>query len=115
MIAPNEDGRDSGQEHAFGRELTSVDSPDEKVQMEDLHEVRFRITADLGRCWLTVGEVLALERGTVLALDRQAGEMADILVNNLPIAKGEVVVLGDTLHVRIAEIRGAGEKELAGL
>lgn len=115
MMPPDGDERGGPQEHAFGDELTPVSSPDEKLQMEDLHEVRFRVSAELGTCSLTVGEVLALERGTVLHLSTQAGEMADIMINNLPIAKGEVVVLGDTLHVRIAEIRGVGEKELAGL
>ena len=113
MTASAEDDH-APESHAFGEELTPVAPSDEKLRLEDIEEVRFRITAELGHCELTVRSVLDLERGSVLQLSKQAGEMADVYVNDLPMAKGEVVVLGDTLHVRIAEIRGASEKELGG-
>ena len=43
-----------------------------------------------------------------------AGELADICANNLPLAKGEIVVIGDALHVRLAEVNGAQERSDEG-
>jgi flagellar motor switch protein FliN/FliY len=48
--------------------------------------------------------------GAVIQLDKLAGEMTDIYLNGLPLARGEVVVIGDSLHIRIGEILGAAEK-----
>ena len=44
-----------------------------------------------------------------MSLNKMAGEMTDILINGLPFAKGEVVVIGDALHIRVAEITGTSE------
>jgi flagellar motor switch protein FliN/FliY len=79
------------------------------LSQDDLGEVVLNVAADLGRRKMLVREVLNLKRGSVVALDRLAGEMTDILVNGLPLARGEVVVIGDTLHVRISEVIGAAE------
>jgi flagellar motor switch protein FliN/FliY len=81
------------------------------LTMEDLRDVPATLCADLGQCDIYVRDILMLERGSVLALDKIAGEMADVLVNGVPIARGEIVVLGDSLNVRIAEIFGLTERE----
>jgi len=62
---------------------------------------------------MLVREVLDLKQGSIVPLDKLAGEMTDIYVNGIPLAKGEVVVIGDSLHVRVGEILGvaASEKE----
>ena len=91
-------------EHDFDEELRTVQPGPENLDIGDLAKVRLRITADLGQCNTTVRDVLALREGSVLALDKLAGEMADIYVNGLPLARGEVVVLVDGLSVRVAEI-----------
>lgn len=88
----------------YEKELTPVTGPVEHLSITDLRHVRLNVSADLGKCTLLVREVLELRRGSVLALDKVAGEMIDLYVNGIPFAKGEVVVLGDALHVRIAEI-----------
>jgi len=82
------------------------------LQMDDLRDVPATVTAELGHCQIYVREILELDRGSVLPLNKLAGEMADVLVNGVPIARGEVVVLGDSLNVRIAEIFGLTEKEV---
>ena len=96
-------------EHAF-EEVGPVERSNERLQIEDLRDVRLGITAELGSCTMLVREVLKLERGSVVQLHKLAGEMSDIYVNDLPMARGEVVVIGDTLHVRIGEIIGVEEK-----
>ena len=82
----------------------------ERLSLDDLNEVRMTLTAHLGKCSMTVREVLGLRRGSVVSLDRQAGEMTDIYVNGLPLARGEVVVIADVLHVRIGEIVGQEDR-----
>ena len=84
------------------------------LDLKDLHEVRMRITAHLGKCELLVRDVLELKRGSVVQLDKLAGEMTDIYLNGLPLAKGEVVVIGDSLHVRIGDTMGADEEQEEG-
>ena len=101
------------QNHEF-REVTPQGVyGDEHVTLEDLRQVKMTITAHLGSCSMTVREVLGLKRGSVVPLDKMAGEMTEIYVNGLPLAHGEVVVIADDLHVRIGEI--VGQEERPGL
>lgn len=95
-------------EHQFEEVDVSVEhARAPHLSIADLNKVRLGITAELGRCTMTVREVLELTRGSVVALNKNAGEMTDIFVNDLPLARGEVVVIGDGLNVRVAEIIGA--------
>lgn len=103
------DLRGEAQEHAFDEELRSVQPGPMHLDMHALKKVRLAIAADLGQCKLLVREVLELKRGSVLPLNKLAGELADLHINGIPFAKGEIVVLGDTLHVRIAEIFGSDQ------
>lgn len=90
--------------------LADPRAPEDHLSLDDLADVRLRIHADLGRARMTVRDVLGLRQGSVVQLDKQAGEMTDVYLNDLYLAKGEVVVIGDTLHVRIGEIIGTAEK-----
>lgn len=81
----------------------------EHLNIDDLKNVRLSITADLGHCTMMVRDVLELKRGSVIALDKLAGEQTDIYVNGIPLAKGEVVVIADALHVRVADVLGASQ------
>ncbi len=101
-------------DHDFDEELRPVQPGPETLDIQDLLKVRFSITADLGKCKTTVRDVLALREGSVLPLDKLAGEMADLQINGLPFARGEVVVLVDGLSVRIAEIAGLDELGTSG-
>lgn len=107
----NDDLKAHAREHQF-EEVSPVRqaSPHHAV-LDDLKEVRLSVTAELGTCTMRVREVLDLKRGSVVPLSKMAGEMTDILVNGLPLARGEVVVIGDALHVRIGEVIGATERE----
>lgn len=105
---------DNAEEHAFEEELTGSEAPTEHYAVEDMHEIRLTVTADLGECAMYVRDILELARGSVLQLDKLAGEMADLSVNGVPFAKGEVVVLGDGLHIRIAEIYGVAQRDILG-
>lgn len=79
-----------------------------------LMDVPLKMTVELGRTTRLVKEILALAPGSVLELDKLAGEPVDILVNQRLIAKGEVVVIDENFGVRITEIVNP-EERLTGL
>ncbi|WP_026962089.1 flagellar motor switch phosphatase FliY [Alicyclobacillus herbarius] len=69
-----------------------------------LLDVPLHVTVELGRTNKTVGEILNWAQGTVVELDKLAGEPVDILVNNKRVAIGEVVVIDENFGVRVTEI-----------
>ena len=69
-----------------------------------LLDVDLPVSIELGRTRMSVSELLELKAGTIVELDRLAGEPVDILVNNRPIAKGEVVVQDENFAVRITSL-----------
>lgn len=72
--------------------------------LSNLKDVELDLRIELGRTELLIEEVLKLREGSVVALDKLAGDPVDILVNGRLIARGEVLVLNDNFCVRIAEI-----------
>ncbi len=79
-----------------------------------LLDVSLQVSVELGRTRMKIGEILGLRSGSVIELDRLAGEPADILVNGTLIAKGEVVVVDEKFGVRIIEFVSRA-KRLASL
>lgn len=75
-----------------------------------LMDVTLSVTVELGRTTMTIKEVLALGPGSVIELDKLAGEPVDILVNDRPIAKGEVVVVDENFGVRVTEIMSPSKR-----
>ena len=69
-----------------------------------LMDVSMELTVELGRTRKPIKEILGLGEGTIIELDKLAGEPVDILVNHKPIAKGEVVVIDENFGVRVTEI-----------
>lgn len=69
-----------------------------------LLDVTLQVTVELGRARMKIGDILGLRNGSVIELDRLAGEPADILVNGTLIARGEVVVVDEKFGVRIIEV-----------
>ncbi len=83
---------------------------EEARNLELLFDVPLTITVELGRTEKTVREVLSLVPGSVVELDRLAGEAVDVLANGRLIARGEVVVVEDSFGVRITEIVSRRER-----
>jgi flagellar motor switch protein FliN/FliY len=69
-----------------------------------LSDVELQVKVELGRTHKTIEEVLALGTGSVVELDRLAGDPVDILVNERLVARGEVLVLNDNLCIRVNQI-----------
>jgi len=69
-----------------------------------LGDVELNVTIELGRATMLIEEVLRLGEGSVVELDKLAGDPVDVLVNERLVARGEVLVLNDNFCVRISEI-----------
>lgn len=84
-------------------------SPETNINM--LMDVALNVRIELGRCKMRVKDILNLGRGSVVELDKLAGDPLDILVNDQLVAKGEILVLGDeTFCIRITEVMAKKEK-----
>jgi len=66
--------------------------------------VPLEVSAEIGRTRMSVKEILEIRQGSLIELDRQAGDPADILVNGQLIARGDIVIIDDDFGVRITEI-----------
>lgn len=76
----------------------------EAKNLEMLMDIPLQVTVELGRTKRSVKEILELSSGSIIELDKLAGEPVDILVNNRLIAKGEVVVIDENFGVRVTDI-----------
>jgi len=88
-------------------EFMAFDSSSESdaiAELGTLKDVELDLRIELGRAELLIDEVLKLREGSVVPLDKLAGDPVDILVNGRLIARGEVLVLNDNFCVRVAEI-----------
>jgi flagellar motor switch protein FliN/FliY len=72
--------------------------------IEMLMDVALEVSVELGRSHMSIGEILALRTGSVIELDKLAGEPVDVSVNGTLIARGEVVVVDEKFGVRITEV-----------
>ena len=79
-------------------------SADFSVNMEFLLDISLDLTVELGRTKMLINDMLKLGQGSVIELSKLAGESLDILANQKPIARGEVVVVNDKYGVRLTEV-----------
>ncbi len=77
---------------------------------ELLLDVPLKVTVQLGATRMRVQELLELGPGAIIELERLAGEPVDILVNERPVALGEVVVVNDRYAIRVVSVRSAAER-----
>jgi flagellar motor switch protein FliN/FliY len=91
--------------HDQGAELATTGHP--LGDLRRLSAVPVDLSVEMGRSRMTVGETLELRQGSIITLDRMAGEPVDLLVNGTAIARGEVVVIDEQFGLRITEVVGA--------
>lgn len=95
-------------------QFASFESPSlnssETNNLNLLLDIPLQVTVELGRTKRSVKEILEMSSGSIIELDKLAGEPVDILVNNRYIAKGEVVVIDENFGVRITDILSQAER-----
>jgi flagellar motor switch protein FliN/FliY len=82
----------------------------ERHGLDLLNDVELNVKIELGRSKMRVEDVLRLGRGSVVELNKLAGDPVDVLVNDRLVARGEVLVLSDCFCVRISEIVSPSER-----
>lgn len=96
-------------------EFTPFDSytptnTDTNKNLELLMDIKLELTVELGRCQLPVKKVLELTRGSIIELDKVAGESVELFANGKHVANGEVVVIEDNFGLRITSITDPQER-----
>lgn len=107
---------DSGEEiqegKPFGRpaekpnfeELRQSKSSGNASDLDFILDIPLEVTVEMGRTKMLINDLLQLGQGSVIELNRLAGEPLDILVNNKLVARGEVVVVGEKFGIRLTDI-----------
>ena len=85
-------------------EMRDVVKDGVKENLKVLENIEVVMTVEVGRTEITIRDLLRLNEGSVVELDRLAGDPLDILVNNTKIARGEIVMVGERFGVRFGEI-----------
>ncbi len=89
-------------------EATNEVRPDDGFEL--LLDVPLQVSVQLGRTRMRIQDLLELGQGSVVDLDRLAGEPVDIMVNGHPIALGEIVVVNERYAVRVVSVNNPAER-----
>lgn len=108
-VASGDDDGASGATPFEAPELTSAVAGGGAKGLDLLADVHMNVRIELGRTSMYVEDVLRLDDGSVVELDKLAGDPVDVFVNNRKVARGEVLVLNDNFCVRISEILDLSE------
>lgn len=81
-----------------------------EVNFDLIMDVTVNVTLEVGHAEITVRELLQLTQGSILELDRPAGDPLDVLVNGVRVARGEVVVVNDKFGIRLTEVISPHER-----
>ena len=81
-----------------------------EVNLDLILDVGVTLALEVGRTRVKVRDLLQLSQGSILELDRLAGEPLDVLVNGVRVARGEVVVVNDNFGVRLTEVVSPRER-----
>ena len=90
--------------------IDDFDIPTSTSDLEAVYNIPVRVSAILGKANMTVSQLMKLNKGAIIELDRKVGEAIDIYVNNNLVARGEVVVVDDKLGITMTEIVKAANK-----
>jgi flagellar motor switch protein FliN len=85
-------------------ELQSHGTEKTAGSLDHLLDVSVCVSAELGRATMTIADILKLDVGSVIGLDRAVSEPVELLVQGVPFARGEVVVVDNCFAIRIREI-----------
>ena len=106
--AESEDADLLGAENVQLAELDELeDEPitgEEKRKLDTILDIPVTISMEVGRSLISIRNLLQLNQGSVVELDRVAGEPLDVLVNGTLIAHGEVVVVNDKFGIRLTDV-----------
>jgi flagellar motor switch protein FliN/FliY len=94
----------------FEREESGKPPMAEDVNLDVILDVPVTLSMEIGRTRISIRNLLQLNQGSVVELDRLAGEPMDVMVNGTLIARGEVVVVNDKFGIRLTDIISPAER-----
>ena len=103
----NQAAEAAGAEAQVDRTLSTLE---DEMDLDVLQNIPVTLSVEVGRTNMQIRDLLKLSEGSVIELDRVAGESIDILVNNTVIARGEVVVVNERYGVRLTQVLDAAER-----
>ena len=102
------DADSGGREGAFylltARDVEEVLGKEQAQNLDLIMEVPLQVSVEIGRTQRKVQEILSFSKGSLVVLDKLAGDQVDLFVNGKCIARGDVVVIDDNFGVRVTEI-----------
>lgn len=106
------DGGDGSYERAEFQDLDKQSGALAKVEsnLEVILDIPVTLSMEVGRTEVPIQDLLALNRGSVIELDRIAGEPMDVLINGTLIAHGEVVVVNEKFGIRLTDVISPAER-----
>lgn len=99
----------NGSDNSIQDAASRDDEPNE-INLGLLLDVPVEISIEMGSARMNIGKLLELKRGTVVELDRFAGEPLDVLVNGTLVAHGEVVVINEKFGIRLTDVVSPAER-----
>ena len=88
----------------------AVSTFEDELDLDILQDIPIVLSAEVGRSSLKIKDLLRLSKGSVVEFDRLAGEPIDVCVNNVVIAKGEVVVVNEHYGIRLTQVLDAADR-----
>ncbi len=92
------------------KDTSSPISEDERRKLDTILDIPVTISMEVGRSQISIRNLLQLNQGSVVELERLAGESLDVLVNGTLIAHGEVVVVNDKFGIRLTDVISQTER-----
>lgn len=92
------------------QEKVSSAQPSEDLNLDVILDVPVTLSMEIGRTQINIRNLLQLNQGSVVELDRFAGEPLDVLVNGTLVAHGEVVVINDKFGIRLTDVISVSER-----
>lgn len=81
-----------------------------RLTIEQLQDISLPVNLELGKKHMTLRDLMALSKGTIVKLDKLAGEPVDLVINGKALAKGEVAVIDENFAVRVVTLLSPEER-----
>ncbi len=104
------DGDDVEIESVDAQPLEGSEAPHGDVKLDVVLDIPVTISMEIGRTKISIRNLLQLNQGSVVELDRMAGEPMDVLVNGTLVAHGEVVVVNEKFGIRLTDVISPAER-----
>lgn len=109
-VDDNNDSKEKHEMEKFSSEAANDNQTPESAALENILDIPVTLSVEIGSTKINIRNLLQLNQGSVVELDRLAGEPLDVKINNVLVAHGEVVVVNEKYGVRLTDVISAHER-----